>query len=352
VTINNLPPAANAGGTYTVPFGGSVVLSGAATDPGGTGDVLTYQWDLNGDGVFGETGAAATNGNEVGPTPTFQAAGLAAGSSVAVHLLVTDQGGLTSTDTATIHVVNVADLSISSPDISFAPVNPSAGEPVAIFANVTNEGLADATNVKVSFYASGNWLGDATIPDLPPGASAQASFTTSFATASLQLITVKVNPDNAILETNTSNNQASRVLQVGQPSLAGASIVIQAPAASGYQGQAADVGGSAVYAFTSTSQNFPVQGAAVTVTVIEPATQNVLGVYTGARTDVNGNFSQPIVAPASLGTYTLLVQVTDGTVTSQVQSTLTVAASSQNPIQPTSPPYIRGGPVTDAFVTS
>ena len=28
---------------------------------------MTYQWDLDGDGVFGETGAAAERGDEIAP---------------------------------------------------------------------------------------------------------------------------------------------------------------------------------------------------------------------------------------------------------------------------------------------
>ena len=341
VTVINLPPTAHAGGPYTVPFGGSVVLAGSATDPGGTGDSFTYLWDLNG------TPAS-------GPNPTFNATGIAAGSSVLVHLHVTDQGGLSSDDTATITVVNVADLAVDSPDISFAPVNPAVGSPVVIFANVTNQGLADAQNVKVSFYATGNWLGDATIPDLQPGSSALASLPspTSFATASLQLIRVEVNPDGTIPEANTANNAASQVLQVGQPSLSGASIVIQAPAITGNQGQVTDVGGSAVYAFTSTTRTFPVQGAVVTVSVID-SSNNILGIYTGSNTDVNGDLNQAILAPATIGTYTLLEKVTDGTVTQTTTATLIVVQSPTPPTPPPSgPPYTGGSPASDAFVSS
>ncbi|MFO0800663.1 MAG: M36 family metallopeptidase [Gemmataceae bacterium] len=48
-----------AGGPYVVTEGQSLTLSGAATDP--NGDVLSYSWDLNDDGVFGDaTGANPT----------------------------------------------------------------------------------------------------------------------------------------------------------------------------------------------------------------------------------------------------------------------------------------------------
>ena len=52
---------------------GMITLSGSATDE--VPATLVYEWDLDGDGVFGETGAAAERGDEVGQTPTFSAAG-------------------------------------------------------------------------------------------------------------------------------------------------------------------------------------------------------------------------------------------------------------------------------------
>ena len=50
------------------------------TDPDQDPASLTYLWDLNGNGVFGETGSAATNGDEVGVHPVFSAAGLPGGT--------------------------------------------------------------------------------------------------------------------------------------------------------------------------------------------------------------------------------------------------------------------------------
>ncbi len=77
VTVN-APPTANAGGPYSVAEGGTVALDGtASSDPNQSATTVTYAWDLDGDGVFGETGAAAGRGNETGSLPTFSAAGIA-----------------------------------------------------------------------------------------------------------------------------------------------------------------------------------------------------------------------------------------------------------------------------------
>ncbi|MBX3415297.1 MAG: hypothetical protein KF708_21610 [Pirellulales bacterium] len=56
-----VPPTASAGGPYLLQEGSALVLAGSGTDPSGTLGPLTYSWDLNGDGVFGDaTGAAPT----------------------------------------------------------------------------------------------------------------------------------------------------------------------------------------------------------------------------------------------------------------------------------------------------
>jgi uncharacterized delta-60 repeat protein len=108
--LPGLPPVANAGGPYSAPEGTtSIPLSAAGTtDPDDPASSLTYLWDLNGNGIFGETGAAATRGDETGITPTYLLNGLDGPSTQTVALRVTDPDGLTSNATATITVTNVA----------------------------------------------------------------------------------------------------------------------------------------------------------------------------------------------------------------------------------------------------
>lgn len=64
ISITNGSPSADAGGPYSVAEESTVVLSGAGSDPAGPSDPLTFEWDLDGDGVFAETGAAAARGEE------------------------------------------------------------------------------------------------------------------------------------------------------------------------------------------------------------------------------------------------------------------------------------------------
>jgi hypothetical protein len=83
-----------------------VTLDGSgSTDP--NPDSLSYAWDLDGDGIFGETGASAARGDEVGIHPTFSAAGLFGPAIYTITLRVTDGGGLTDTATTSVRVVDV-----------------------------------------------------------------------------------------------------------------------------------------------------------------------------------------------------------------------------------------------------
>lgn len=95
---------ADAGGPYTVNEEGSIELNGSSLF--GVGE-LTYEWDLDGDGIFGEEGSAATRGDEVGTNPTFSASGLNGPDTFDVTLRVTNLADQSDEATATITVVNV-----------------------------------------------------------------------------------------------------------------------------------------------------------------------------------------------------------------------------------------------------
>lgn len=127
ITPQNLPPTANAGGPYQVPEGGSVQLDASnSTDPDLPGEVLTYEWDFDWDGDPQNFDVDAT-----GSTPTavsFSAAGLDGPSTRTIGLRVSDDGGLSDTDSAQVTINNVP------------PTVTAANDPVTV-----NEG-AEATN--------------------------------------------------------------------------------------------------------------------------------------------------------------------------------------------------------------
>ncbi len=136
--VPNIPPVADANGPYSVPEGGTVVLSGAGSDPDGS--IVAYAWDLDGDNNYGE--AATDRGNETLQNPTFLAAGLDGPSSHLVKLKVMDNNNAwSSVDTATVNVSNVA------PTIVLDPVAPIDENGIATLSGTfTDPGGPPASN--------------------------------------------------------------------------------------------------------------------------------------------------------------------------------------------------------------
>ena len=91
VTVLNADPTADAWGPYMCPLSEAVRFKGSATDPG-VGDVLSYNWDLDGDGIFETSGQ--------NPRKQYTALG-----KTLVRLRVTDEDGGVGTDTASVRIV-------------------------------------------------------------------------------------------------------------------------------------------------------------------------------------------------------------------------------------------------------
>lgn len=141
-TPANTAPTAEAGGPYTAAEDGSVMLNGLGSfDNEQINTSLIYEWDLDGDGIYCETGPSAVNGDEVGPTPTFVANGLDGPGSVIVRLRVTDMGGLTSNDTATVNITNSAPTATLG---AASPINEGSSGTVS-FTNPFDFSNADTT---------------------------------------------------------------------------------------------------------------------------------------------------------------------------------------------------------------
>ena len=79
-----------------------------ANDPNQDADTLTYEWDLDGDGIFGETDQNAEFGIEVGLATFFSAPEVDGDASQTISLRVTDDFGMSSIAQAVVNVRNVA----------------------------------------------------------------------------------------------------------------------------------------------------------------------------------------------------------------------------------------------------
>jgi hypothetical protein len=141
----------------------SLFFGGSMPTPGN----FTLDWDLDGDNAFGETGAAATRGDEVGDTPIFSAADLDGPDKVNVTLRVTSSStSSTGTDMAVIDVVNVPPVvSIDSitdetgAEIGVDVPDAIVGQTVSLTGRFTDPGTQDTHTAQVDWD-------DGTVDDL------------------------------------------------------------------------------------------------------------------------------------------------------------------------------------------
>ena len=126
--LQNMPPTAEAGGPYPVDEGGTVEVTASGSDP--DGDELTFAWDLDNDGTFETPGQSVI----------FSAAELDGPNSQIIAVRVTDTGGLSATDEATVNVLNIA------PTVGeiIAPIDPiQMDTEISVSADFMDPGTAD-----------------------------------------------------------------------------------------------------------------------------------------------------------------------------------------------------------------
>jgi VCBS repeat-containing protein len=115
-TGNSSPVAAS--GNYTINEGQSLTVDGSAsTDP--NSDTLSFAWDLDNDGNFGEAGEPIT-ASAVVTWATLQSFGINDNGSYTIGLQVSDGKGGTDSTTTTLTVSNVAPTMTSATNVSIA----------------------------------------------------------------------------------------------------------------------------------------------------------------------------------------------------------------------------------------
>ena len=160
IQFSNTPPIVDSGGPYSVTEGGILLLDASATtDAQQDPESLLYEWDLDLDGVFGETGAEATRGNEIGATPTFSAEGLDGPDEIELSLRVTDDGSLAVIDTAIVEITSVAP---SVDIVEFVDPVYAVGSEVTVTTLIGDPGIPDTFTVEWVITNSGGTVVTAT----------------------------------------------------------------------------------------------------------------------------------------------------------------------------------------------
>ena len=158
----NAPPIANAGGPYTVTEGGSLAVSAAqSSDP--DNDSLTYSWDINGDGTFGDA---------TGVSPTLTRAQLSTlginngPSSFQVRVRVDDgHGNVVTSAPVTLSYTNLA------PTVNVtAPTSGLKGAELSFVITATDQSTGDQT---AGFTFEIDWDGDGVVDQTVTGTSPQ-----------------------------------------------------------------------------------------------------------------------------------------------------------------------------------
>ncbi|MEO1616544.1 MAG: dockerin type I domain-containing protein [Planctomycetota bacterium] len=114
VTVDDInePPTAAAGGPYAIDAGVALVLDASQSSDPDAGDVLTFGWDLNGDGTDD-----VVTGDAITTVPWLTVIDLMQIGSQSIDLTVTDAGGLESTSAAS---VDISDRFVYSPESDLA----------------------------------------------------------------------------------------------------------------------------------------------------------------------------------------------------------------------------------------
>jgi hypothetical protein len=138
-------PTASAGGPYTISEGNSLTLAASgSSDP--AGGALTYSWDVNGDGIFGD----ATG---VSPTLTWaqlEALGINDGpATFNVQVQVTNPQGGSAISPATTLTVN--DTPVSNLQLTLQAASISEDGVASLSGSFTNRSAVDANTVVISW---------------------------------------------------------------------------------------------------------------------------------------------------------------------------------------------------------
>jgi subtilase family serine protease len=200
--------------------GQTLTVTATVSNPGSAAST-NVAWQMKVDGTVVGSGtilSLAPNGSA--PVSAANMGPYAAGSHTA-ELVVdpqnaiaeSDEGNNTTSQVFTVSQTPVVDLVAGS--LTIAPPSPTTGQTVRLSSAVTNTSSMAAASVAWEIRVDGAVVGSGTVPNLAPNGSAPVSVLSlgpyAVGTYTVELL---VDPQNAIAETNESNNISSAPLTV------------------------------------------------------------------------------------------------------------------------------------------
>jgi uncharacterized repeat protein (TIGR01451 family) len=130
----NIPPVADANGPYLGDEGSAIIFDGSgSSDP--DGQIVLYEWDFDGDGLYDASSTSATTTQTWGDDYTGT-----------IGLKVTDNDGLTDIATTTVTIANVAPSVNAGPDQTA-----DEGSTLSFSGNYTDPGWLDTHIIEWDF---------------------------------------------------------------------------------------------------------------------------------------------------------------------------------------------------------
>jgi|GEM_PF-3978753 len=230
------------------------------------------------------------------------------------------------------------DLVVTVQDITIVPGNPDVGVNTQIKVKIRNVGNDNASNIPVSFTSFGNAIGSGTIviPSLAAGADVTITNNVTFTADGAKVIEVSIDSNNLISELDEFNNQATKILFVGQNPLmsGGIRVLFQAPTTAA-KGSMINITGRADYALLINGEpnyDYPVKGGTINLQV-KTVEGTIVMTQSGWFTDREGNFELNFELPDVVYPYNYAIVkiiVTDHTYIGYSQAAIYVYQQGQN----------------------
>lgn len=277
--VTNLPPVADANGPYTGDEGSEITFDGSGSyDPDET--TLLYEWDLDGDGSYDDA---------TGVGPAFSWGDDYVG---AIGLRVTDDGGLTDTDSTMVTVSNVAPTVDAGPGqtveccVDAVSMSGSFADPGWLDTHTVHWDFADGASADGSLEVThvyselGTFPVTLTISDDDGGVGVEAATVTVVDTSPPDITC----PADVIVEGDTTGGATPGAVGLGAATVT--DVADSSPAISNDAPGFYPLGDTTV-TFTATDDSGNASSCQVTVTVVDttPPTITIAGVAEGAEYD-------------------------------------------------------------------